>query len=255
MSIDRPPDAPSALHPCHCRVWHCPADRERRGELEQRCEALLDPQELRDADRYRLITTRNQHIVGRAMARQLLAAGQVTPQAIRFTAEQFGKPQVLDPAALRRPFNIAHTDGLVLCGVAEGAVDAIGVDVECLGRRTTTELAERYFAEPEIRWLRAQPAAQQHAFFLRIWTLKEAFIKAIGTGLRTPLSQFAFVEIASQRPRIEFLSPELDDGRRWDFVCAEPRRGYLAAAAVASHRRPDHLTIDWQPFEGLLDVL
>ncbi len=150
------------------------------------------------------------------------------------------------------PFNIAHTDGLVLCGVADPPVDLVGVDVESIHRRTSTELAQRYFAAPEVQFLQRQPIDRQQYFFLRIWTLKEAFIKAIGTGLYTPLSDFAFEQIDSDRPTIRFLAPGLDQGKAWSFVCCSPREGFVASAAVGADTSISAVAVDWQPFETLL---
>ena len=238
---------------CQLQVWHSATDVNRKGEFESRCEKFLDPDELARADRYRRVTSRNQHVVGRAMARRLLGDVKVAPQSIQFSAGQYGKPQVVKPAEAKQPFNIAHTDGLVLCGIADQEAELVGVDVEATDRRTSTELAERYFSEPEIDFLRIQPVEQQKYFFLRIWTLKEAFIKAIGTGLRTPLANFAFEQIDSHSPTIRFLAPELNDGRNWNFICFQPRKGFIASAAVAAKRQNSGFKVHWKAFEDLLE--
>ncbi|MEL6108668.1 MAG: 4'-phosphopantetheinyl transferase superfamily protein [Planctomycetota bacterium] len=235
---------PSRLH-----IWHAAASDDAPGRLETHCESLLDSEELAAADRFRVATARNQHVVGRGMVRWLLGGASVPPQRIRFGCGDHGKPFVVEPAAARQPFNIAHTDGLVLCGIADNeTLELVGVDVEPMNRRTTTDLAERYFSPPEVAALRAQPNHEQKRFFLRIWTLKESFIKALGTGLSTPLADFAFHDIESDSPSIEFLAPELDDGRDWRFFCFEPRLGFLGAAAV----RPAsgiEAVLDCRPFE------
>ncbi|MEO1528019.1 MAG: 4'-phosphopantetheinyl transferase superfamily protein [Planctomycetota bacterium] len=235
------------------RVWHAAASSSAPGETERRCEALLDSEEISAADRYRVATARNQHVVGRGMARRLLGGESVPPAQIRFSAGDHGKPFVIEPEAARHPFNIAHTDGLVLCGVAEDtSVELVGVDVESVHRRTKTDLAERYFSAPEVAALRAQPSADQKRFFLRIWTLKEAFIKALGTGLYTPLADFAFHGVESDSPEIEFLNADLRDGRPWRFFCFEPRQGFVAAAAVVSETDSEP-QIDCRAFEPLLE--
>jgi 4'-phosphopantetheinyl transferase len=234
---------------CTVRVWHAATAIEGGGRFETACERMLDPQERKAANRFRRPTTRNQHVVGRAMARCLLGNSSVPPQAIRFAPGPHGKPFIAEPAELERPFNIAHTDGLVLCGVADAPAELVGVDVESLARKTSTELAERYFAEPEVRFLRGCPADQQTEMFLRIWTLKEAFIKAIGTGLHTPLSKFAFQNLETDSPVIEFLSEELADGRDWTFRCLQPREGYIAATAIASADPVGQLDVELLCFE------
>mgnify|MGYP001818641182 CR=1 FL=1 len=238
---------------CQLQIWHSATGVDHRGPFEIRCEKLLNSGELANADRFRRVTTRNQHIVGRAMARRLLGDERVAPHSIEFSAGQYGKPHVLHPKEANQPFNIAHTDGLVLFGIADQEAELVGVDVECTDRRTSTELAERYFSKPEIEFLRTQPMERQKYFFLRIWTLKEAFIKAIGTGLHTPLADFAFERIDSSSPSINFLPPYLNEDRNWNFIVFEPRNGFIASAAVAAKRKNSKVGVHWRAFESLLE--
>ena len=214
-------------------VWHATSSSATPGPVEACCQSWLDESERARADRFRVATSRNQNIVGRGMARRLLSRDLIDPRAIRFDVEPHGKPFVVEPSDAKRPFNIAHTDGLVLCSVGSSGHQLIGVDVERLGRRTDPELANRYFSKPEIEFLdQFREPRQRHDVFLRIWTLKESFIKAIGTGLQTPLADFAFEEIDSESPRIRLLSNELESELTWSFFCFEPRPGYIAAMAV-----------------------
>lgn len=86
-------------------------------------------------------------------------------------------------------FSIAHTKGLVVCGISG---KRIGVDVEqiCqfderLMRRICTE-EERYFIEHERKTM-----TREETFF-RFWTLKESFLKATGQGLAVPMREIGF---------------------------------------------------------------
>lgn len=245
-------------------VWHAAASHETFGHWESACEQLLVPEEVKNADRFRRTTTRNQHVVGRAMARRLLGDVQVHPHEIQFGTGEHGKPYVVSPPNAVQPFNVAHTDGLVLCGVADQRIELLGVDVEAVNRKTSTELAERYFSEPEVNFLRRQTTDSQQQCFLKIWTLKEAYIKAIGTGLHTPLCDFAFRELDSDQPKIDFLSDQLQDDRDWRFVCFEPRDGYIASAALVvgagacgggggGQQPRETAAVHWRPFEPMME--
>jgi len=205
-------------------VWHAASSSAGPGPLERRCETWLDPSEQERADRFRQPTSRNQHVVGRGMAKRLLSSGSgVDPKSICFAAEAHGKPYVTEPDSARRPFNIAHTDGLVMCGIGGEGQVAIGVDVERLNRRTDPGLADRYFSKPEVQFLQSFRRDQERrSLFLRIWTLKESFIKAIGTGLQTPLADFAFEQIESSSPTIRMLDPKLESDWSWKFYSIEP---------------------------------
>ena len=225
------------------RIWHATSSHAEAGLVEQTCEAYLDADERDRADRFRQPTSRNQHVIGRGMARRLIGEHTGTdPSLIRFDLETYGKPFVCDPPQAIRPFNVAHTHGLVLCGLFDAGVPGIksiklGVDVEGLDRRTDPAIAERFFSEPEIRYLGTHQSVQARRIaFLRIWTLKESFIKAIGTGMSTPLADFAFEQIDSDKPTIRMLSDRLDQNEVWQFRVFEPRPGYIAATAICAGR-------------------
>ncbi len=87
--------------------------------------------------------------------------------------------------------SLSHTRSLVAAAVA---VAPIGVDVEDARRAVDWRgIAERYFHPRDRALLQQAPDAQaaQQAFFA-LWTLKEAYLKAMGTGLRGGLDQVWF---------------------------------------------------------------
>ncbi|MAI33318.1 MAG: 4'-phosphopantetheinyl transferase superfamily protein [Rubripirellula sp.] len=235
------------------QVWHAGSSSSEPGRLERCCENWLSQDERVRADRFRIATSRNQHIVGRGMARRLLGREKVDPCLIAFAIEKNGKPYVSQPVEARRAFNIAHTDGLVMCGIDSQSVDLLGVDVEKLGRRTDPRLAERYFSKPEIDHLESCVSeTDRQNTFLKIWTLKEAFIKALGTGLQTPLADFAFEKIDSAQPEIRFLNPKLESEMIWSFLSIEPRPGYVGAVAIGAKSVRTSSEVTLRRFEELL---
>lgn len=227
-------DCNPANHCSTVRVWHAASSSAEPGRMERRCEAWLDADDRQRAALFRRPTTRNQHVVGRGMARRLLGSDAIDPTTIRFGVETHGKPYVTQPPQAQQPFNVAHTDGLVMCGIGDRTHEFLGVDVERLERRTDPGLADRYFSRPEVQFLNSHRSDQdrRHAF-LRIWTLKESFIKAIGTGLQTPLADFAFENIDSPTPSIRMLHPKLESEKVWKFYVIEPRPGFIGAVAIA----------------------
>ncbi len=232
-------------------IWHATASINQPGKIESCCESWLAQEEIERANRFRRPTSRNQHVIGRGMARRLLGRSHVSPDEIRFAEETYGKPYVTAPDTAKQPFNIAHTEGLVICGVGHEAHELLGIDVERLGRRADAALAERYFSRPEIAYLDDKPDGQaRQDAFLRVWTLKESFIKAIGTGLQTPLADFAFTDIDSSTPTISMLDEKLVDDRDWKFFSIEPRPGFIGAVAVASQAE---VTLDLKSFDELIE--
>ena len=69
------------------------------------------------------------------------------------------------------------------------ATSRVGVDVEEVRpRRRLDALAARVLNDEEhAAWLRLDDADEQLRSFLRVWTAKEAYLKALGIGIATRL--------------------------------------------------------------------
>lgn len=236
------------------QLWHATASSHAPGVVERCCERWINGDEITRADRFRQLKSRNQHVVGRGMARRLLTDGVSRPGDLQFGLLPHGKPIVREPSHARRSFNIAHTDGLVVCGIGTGTSQWVGVDVEHLDRRTNVELAERYFAAPEVEVLRSvRGEAARRRMFLRIWTLKESFIKALGTGMQTPLDAFAFEDIESENPSVTRLSGDVAGPTHWQFWCLEPKPGFVSSVAVGCEQQREDLLLEQRCFDDLAE--
>ncbi len=150
--------------------------------------ALLDVAERSRADCFRYEQDWVRFVNRRAFLRRVLAGYlDINPAAIRFRAAPGGRPrQDHDP---RISFNASHSYGLAVVAVIHD--HEVGVDLE--GRRTLPGVladAEASFSAVETEALRALPDAERSPAFLRLWTRKEAVVKASGLGLSMPLDGF-----------------------------------------------------------------
>lgn len=106
----------------------------------------------------------------------LKQAGIPAPEQ-HFTRNQHGKPFLADRSAPH--FSLSHSGHWVVCAVSDTPV---GVDVEL--PRCSAAVARRYF----------HPLETAHASdpdqLCRLWTAKEAFVKALGFGITIPLNSF-----------------------------------------------------------------
>lgn len=154
----------------------------------------------------------------------------VAPGEWVFERNPYGKPLLCDQhrrlAAL--DFNLAHSEGLIACIVRRGG--AVGIDVESVRHRSrSVEIARRYFTPQEIRELDACPAHQVGARFVELWTLKEAYVKAVGIGLSRPLDTFSFAFTGRSGLRFESA---IGDAPAWDFTLLAPTPDHRIAVAV-----------------------
>lgn len=92
------------------------------------------------------------------------------------------------------PISLSHTRGVLLMALSTGP--EIGLDAEHADRRVPDRLQSR------IRSL-ARPDAEAQIPTLTLWTLKEAFLKMTGTGLRHPMN---LLDVSRMGPHHFFCS-------------------------------------------------
>ena len=208
-------------------LWWCDL---RRTSADQRTEweALTSDEERDRADRFRFSADRERFLAGRGILRSVLAgyAGR-RPDALRFARDENGKPRLPD-ADIR--FNLSRTEDGILLGVTRGP--EIGVDIERVRPGYTgDEIAGKFFAPSEVASLADLPEGIRSEAFFRVWTAKEAYLKARGEGLGYPLNAFA-VPLAAEGPRRLTWHREDSEIARWWLLPLTPGEGFVAAAAV-----------------------
>lgn len=154
-----------------------------------RLESRLSDDETLKAQAFKFPTLRDRYIAARGMLRETLAGYlAVDPAVLKFVSGPYGKPALLDDAL---HFNISHTADSVLIAVANFA--DIGIDMEAVKlRRNFDSLAQRCFSDREYQGWCELPAELQAGAFYRLWTKKEAFVKAVGRGIALGLEQCEF---------------------------------------------------------------
>ncbi|MDG2206508.1 MAG: 4'-phosphopantetheinyl transferase superfamily protein [Pirellulales bacterium] len=199
-------------------VWYaCVEDLVACDSYENHCR-ILSRKERERIERFALPRVRDESLAARLLVRHALSTyTDVRPVDWIFAEANRGKPFVKSPWPNFSSFNLAHSANLVVCAVA--AEGEIGVDVESLDRSTTgIALAKRFFAAAEVEQLVRMPDYLQREFFLRIWTLKESYIKAIGDGLLMPLDQF-FFDISQDGPaRLHLIEGSEKAAGEWFFA-------------------------------------
>ena len=176
-----------------------------------------------------------------ALLRRTLSQARpdVAAEHWRFERDSRGKPHVA-PGLPPMNFSLTHCRGLAACAVAPAGLD-VGVDAEPLERRVEPlRLARRFFTPEEADALAAvADEDERRRAFLRLWTLKEATVKALGTGLAHSLQAFSFS--LGDPPAVRWREPVCDSWRfqRWDVD------GWSVALALRGGFAPS-IDIDFQ---------
>ncbi|MBU9810667.1 4'-phosphopantetheinyl transferase superfamily protein [Rahnella sp. SL6] len=120
--------------------------------------------------------------------RQVLAnCLSVTDEQLIIARTPQDKPWL--PGAPWLHFNLSHSGAsaaIVLCSGTE-----VGVDLERISGKVEVKkaIARRFFHPDEQRWL-AEDEEHYLVRFTRLWSIKEAWLKARGTGLTQSLASF-----------------------------------------------------------------
>ncbi len=224
-------------------LWTAPLDN---AELEDRLSlSLLSEEERERASRLRFEPDRTRFTASRLWLRFLLAQRlRVDPSAVCLQARPGGKPEVSPPLPASLRFSMSRSGALGLYAFAEGS--DVGVDLE--NRSGAPELeavAGRFFSPPERAALagfadRAAPEDKLRVFY-RIWTRKEAVLKALGVGLDAPLEALDVSgDVASWDTSCAGVPA---DRRRWFVHDLDVPPDWAGAFATEAVVRPGELVV------------
>ena len=140
--------------------------------------------------------------VARGYLRQMLSQYlDLTPAEIAFSYGQQGKPAV---EGHDLQFNLSHSGDRAVYAISSKF--SVGIDLEYIHPLPATDLVDRFFSATEQAIFHRLPVDLQQAAFFHAWTQKEAYLKACGTGLSTPLDQIE-VSIDPRTPTAIITAP------------------------------------------------
>jgi 4'-phosphopantetheinyl transferase len=198
------------------------------GELS-RISSCLNSEELQRAARFRFQCDRDRFLASRGLLRHILASYlNRSPRKIHFGYAAQGKPFLPEYPELR--FNLSHAADRMIVGVTRGR--ELGLDVESLFSETVmNEVRDRVLSYPERLVFERLDASQRREWFVRLWTRKEAYIKADGRGMSLPLDH---IDVSTRLGRVRLLgqSPgEWSHSPEWTIRAIPVGSGYRASLA------------------------
>jgi 4'-phosphopantetheinyl transferase len=209
------------IKPNEIQIWSAELTLDPAQEAEQLHMLSQDEQER--ALRFRFPIHKTRFIATRCLLRKILGDYLgVAPQTISFAYTEHQKPYLLSPENTQLQFNVSNSDDL---GLFAFTLDhAIGVDIEKVQDVYKQAVAERFFSPQENAELSRLPSLEQINGFYRIWSRKEALVKAVGKGLTIPLTSFSVsVRDAPQMVELEEVI--------WQLIPLRVHTGYESAVA------------------------
>ncbi|MCX5366495.1 4'-phosphopantetheinyl transferase superfamily protein [Streptomyces sp. NBC_00124] len=214
-------------------VWTVPLDAP--SATVAALSRMLSGREAERAGRCRFAADRRRFVVAHGALRRILSGYlDVLPEELRLERGRHGKPRLADSPGLR--FNLSHSGELALVAVTRHA--EVGVDVDRLRPGLPVEpFAERFFPASDARFVAAAAGPTERAErFLRLWTRKEAVVKAAGARLTQGLSLPVCTDTNTDADVVRDPSGQIRGV--WSVRDLPVPDGYLAALAVAGAAAP-----------------
>jgi len=199
------------------------------GRLAQ-LASYLDKNELARAARFHFERDQQRFMAGRGLLRQILASYlDMAPKAVLFGYTGNGKPYLLPHSELH--FNVSHAAETLIVAVARDR--QLGVDVEVLPLDAADDgVANLVFCASERAALEALDTIEYSRRFARLWTRKEAYIKADGRGMTLQLDH---IDVGTLPEGILLYQPDLNQwtsAPNWTLHTVGSSSGYVCSVAV-----------------------
>jgi 4'-phosphopantetheinyl transferase len=213
-------------------IWTMIPEAERDPARLARFRAMLSADELDRLRRFRVEPAAHRYLVSHALLRTVLSRyAEIDPARWRFVYGSHGRPEIANSAAPPLRFNLTHTDGLTACIVSLN--QACGIDAERLsGRHNPTGVARKMFSTREYEQLRQLSGRACLEYFYERWTLREAYVKALGVGLAFPTRKVDFTVHTDESIGVVFAPGVQDHSRHWHFRLHRPTTEHVVAVAL-----------------------
>lgn len=122
--------------------------------------------------------------------------GAVAPAAWTFETTSYGKPRVAEPHPDVH-FNVSHNETMTVIAVSRD--QPVGLDIETIAGHTSDDVMAATCSPRELRRLQRLGGPERQRAFKRLWTLKEAYTKLIGTGLAADVRSLEFEIVSEQQ--------------------------------------------------------
>ncbi len=111
----------------------------------------------------------------------------ILPEEIEFKKNIYGRPFINNCNEDKITFNLSHSKERI--AIIVGKESPVGVDIQFIDPKVKVhKIASRFFKKEEAEYLQKLKSNNATEEFFYLWTIKEAFTKALGMGFHYPFS-------------------------------------------------------------------
>jgi 4'-phosphopantetheinyl transferase len=227
--VDRRADTRLHLDPGEVHLWHRGL---RNNEDALRLEPTLSRDEIERANRFRFPEHRRRFVIARGTLRRLVSNYlSITPEKVAFQYQESGKPELAPGHRSELHFNVSHSEDLAAFSFVLSR--PIGVDVEMVRCDVDVHgIPQRFFSTAEQDALARLTGPHKFRGFFNCWTRKEAYVKAVGSGLSLPLRDFDVSLLPGEPARLLATRPDAQMAGRWTMQALDFGEEFAGAVVV-----------------------
>lgn len=190
----------------------------------------LSSSELQRANKF--TKKRDEFIITRAFVRHCLSHYiHQASQDIQLESTKAGKPFIINtPIPIQ--FNLSHSHELATIAISQ--TETIGIDIETPRKHNFMDIAQRFYHQDEFTRLATASATEREALFFKLWTLKEAFFKALGGGISMGLEKIN-IDVNTDKIAVIFAAELAQDEQHWQFYQTQIRENFYCSLATKSN--------------------
>lgn len=205
----------------------------QRDDVIARLFAILSADEIARVARLRFLEHKTKAIVARGVLRAILGEYLAMPASkLSFFYGEAGKPALRFPAQTTLEFNLSHSheEGVLAITCSR----RLGIDIEYVNEAAErVGLADRFFSPAEARLLKQIDPDRRNIAFYHTWVQKEAYLKALGQGLRIPLNAFSVSVDPDLNTQLIHVSDEIREEQAvWKIHRLDVQHNYIGALVV-----------------------
>jgi 4'-phosphopantetheinyl transferase len=155
------------------------------------------------------------------------------PDEIIYEYNEYKKPSINNN---HLHFNISHSKNMIAIAITNDV--PVGIDIECKSLKVATDdISHRFFSALEYRSYKKVPKSQKINSFYKIWTQKEAYIKAVGKGLYLDLQNFDVEANPKKESKILSINKDSDQAKSWNLYSFVHEESFYSCVAWKGNKK------------------
>lgn len=196
--------------------------------------SMLSESEKERVNRYKFKILKSRQIISIGLLRSLISKFRdCRPEEIIFFYNEFGKPFVSpDADGNNLSFNLSHSDNIAIFVFSRNK--NVGIDIEKVAELADMNgVVDLCFSESEKKWFNKLLSTERKEIFYKMWTSKEAYIKAIGKGLSFSPNRISLDRNLNGELFISKIAGD-EDFSRCKIISFKPYPGFISSAIIES---------------------